>query len=125
MDVEDALERLEDEASRLMIGHSASERLPTLAAEALAAGVDSPALRAAAAVNSRDVRDARDLFLEALSELGIAASDEQSAAWRLARHTCGKIVNSNLDPYEGVLQIWSELSDHMVDTGDLRIFTHL
>ncbi|MEU5786139.1 hypothetical protein ABZ754_00230 [Micromonospora purpureochromogenes] len=48
---------------RFIAGEIGSERLPLLAAEALAEGSDSPALRELAGLSRADVREARDLFM--------------------------------------------------------------
>jgi hypothetical protein len=53
--VEDAFRMLTLAAVRLAVGEQPSEELFTLAADALALGVDSPALREAAGVLTRDV----------------------------------------------------------------------
>lgn len=63
----DALVRAADD---LALGRLPPEELPTVAAAALARGVDSPSLRALAGLGRRDVREARDLLGAAMTELG-------------------------------------------------------
>lgn len=55
---------------RFLAGEVGSERLPLLAAEALAEGSDSPALRELAGLSSAEVREARDLLARAATEAG-------------------------------------------------------
>lgn len=55
---------------RFLAGEVGSERLPLLAAEALAEGCDSPALRELAGLSTTEVREARDLLTRAAAETG-------------------------------------------------------
>ncbi|MEV5826042.1 hypothetical protein AB0L25_10735 [Spirillospora sp. NPDC052242] len=60
-------------------GELAPEALPLIGAEALARGVDSPALRQLAGYNARDdVRDIQDLYLAAMAELGLPMPDAEA-----------------------------------------------
>lgn len=96
-----------------------------LAAEALAAGLDSPALREAAGVPVSEVQDARDRFIEALGELGVEVPDEQEALWQLVRFKAAQIVSGEVTPYEGASWIWREAHPRIEREGDLRIFIGL
>ena len=72
------------------MGTLPSEQLPGLATDALSQGLDSPALRELAGTSPRDVRDARDFILVALSELGITLLDEQQVLWELVQSAPGQ-----------------------------------
>jgi hypothetical protein len=119
------MDELELASLRIAVGLQPSEDLPRIASDALARGVDSPSLRAAAATSSRDVRDAAEYFKEALSELGYEAPDEQEALWRLACQTAEAIVQGDIAPAEGADWIWRNIANRMTETGDLRIFIGL
>jgi hypothetical protein len=110
---------------RLAIGEQSSEELPMLAAEALARGIDSPSLREAAGVPNSEVREARDLFVVALSELGIAVPNVDDALWRLVRHVATQIVDGRIAPYEGASWIWHHAYHRVEREGDLRVFVGL
>jgi transcriptional regulator with XRE-family HTH domain len=71
------------------MGTLPSAQLPGLATDALSQGLDSPALRELAGTSLRDVRDARDFILVALSELGITLLDEQQVLWELVQSAPG------------------------------------
>ena len=60
---------LEHLVMRVLTGEVGSEHLPRWAAEALAEGLDSPALRELAGLSHTEVREARELFLRAAKEL--------------------------------------------------------
>ncbi|MEV0597096.1 hypothetical protein [Nonomuraea cavernae] len=77
------MERLEEAAVRLVLEDMLSDELPMLAAEALARGVDSSALRELAGLFSHEVREARDLFYLAMEELGSPVPDVEEARRRM------------------------------------------
>jgi hypothetical protein len=95
-----------------------------LAAEALAEGLDSPALRDAAGTPASEVRDARDRFVDALEELGIAIPDATGGAYALVLDQARAIVSGDVQPFPGARRIW-RLSDRVEPEGDLRIFIGL
>ncbi|MGP3961958.1 hypothetical protein ACTWPT_38825 [Nonomuraea sp. 3N208] len=77
------MEQLEEAAVRLVLEDLLPDELPLLAAEALARGVDSPALRELAGLFSHEVREARDLFYLAMDELGSPIPDMEEARRRM------------------------------------------
>ncbi|MEU6378875.1 hypothetical protein [Streptomyces sp. NPDC046909] len=99
------------------------EHLPMTAAEALAAGVDSPALRELAGLSRHaDPRDIRDAFEQAVEELEIALPDlplaRRHALRRLAtRFVAGEVALAELGSDE-----WSELEG---ETEEERAFLAL
>lgn len=116
------MDPLEVAAWHLATRTLASEQLPGLATEALSRGLDTPALRELAGTSPRDVREAGDLFVVALGELGITLLDEQQALWKLVRHMATEIVSGGLAPYDGASWIWREASHGVEAEGDLRTF---
>ncbi|MFC5753801.1 hypothetical protein [Actinomadura rugatobispora] len=89
-----------------VIGELGPEALPSIAAEALARGVDSLALRELAGCNaSDDVRDIRDLYLAAMAELEIPMPDADSVLWEKVRLWARCMVEATVSPYEGASQI--------------------
>jgi len=123
-DAEEIWSRLKQAASRLAVDEQRSEDLPMLAAEALAEGVDSPALRMAAGTPASEVRDARDWFVAALDELGIPIPDTQASLYAVVLDLARSIVDGDVPPYTGARRIW-ELSYRVEREGDLRIFIGL
>jgi hypothetical protein len=86
----DALTQAVDD---LAVGSLAPEQLPMVAAEALARGVDSPSLRALAGLGRSEVREARDLFSAAMTELGHPPASTEQALLRQARGVAIDFIN--------------------------------
>ncbi|MEY9212848.1 hypothetical protein NI17_003680 [Thermobifida halotolerans] len=84
------MERLLLVAARAVIGFRGHTDLPTHAAHALARGLDSPALREVAGLGPTD--PAREVFAEALRELGADWPDEPTAHLLLAREAASAIL---------------------------------
>lgn len=78
------MEELSAAADRFAVGRIYPEDLPMVAAAALVRGLDSPALRELAGIHRSDCRDAPQVFLTALVELGIA--DMSEADWSIRQH---------------------------------------
>ena len=112
-------------AWRQAVGAQPAEDLPGLAVDALARGVDSPAVTQLAGQSPGDVRGSGDLFEQVLDELAIATPTEQDALWKLVRFTCGEIVTRTVTPLTGAQWIWHSAYHRMEDNGDLRIFVGL
>lgn len=84
----------------------APEALPMIAAEALTRGVDSPSLRELAGLSSSDdIREIRDLYIVAMSELGIEMPAEDAVRWEQVRIWAHRIIDGSVSPYEGASQI--------------------
>jgi hypothetical protein len=93
---------------RMAIDRQPTEELPDLAAAALAEGVDSPALRLLAGTSRQDVRESRDLFMQAMSELGVSPPTEAQARQVLVLFWAQQMIDGELSPYEGSRLIWRE-----------------
>lgn len=92
---------------RLVIDQQPSEQLPDLAAKLLATSeVDSPSLRELAGLASDDVRQARELFLAALQELGVQIPGEHDSYLEQARFWAREMLAGSLSPYEASRHIW-------------------
>jgi len=85
------------------------ESLPEIAAEALAEGSDSPSLRLLAGMAPFDPRDARNLFLMAMQELGIPRPDSHQAALVAARWLATQCLNGAMSLADGCGRIWGIL----------------
>ncbi|MFF0887457.1 hypothetical protein [Streptomyces sp. NPDC003456] len=73
--------------------------LPMLAAQALVDGCDSPALRELAGLPGRsDEREIRELFVQALHELGVPLPDEETAGRRLLVDLAAGLATAELSP---------------------------
>lgn len=88
-------------ADRFLAGQIASERLPHLAAEALVEGFDSPALRELAGLSRDEVREARDLFRRALTELGATMPVEDASADDMVLFWASRMVAGTVAPADG------------------------
>jgi hypothetical protein len=64
------MRQLSWEADEYVLGRVDSSQLPMIAAQALARGIDSPALCELAGLGRAEVREAGDLFAIAMAELG-------------------------------------------------------
>lgn len=107
---------------RLTVGEQPSEELPDLAARALAEGIDAPALRELAGLTPADVREARDLFLLAMEQLGIDVPRSRRDAVQL---WAAEILNGTLTPYEGARLIWWHGWNELDRPDDLTPFVGL
>lgn len=100
------------------------EDLPRIATETLVRGFDSEALRQLAGAGPGDVRDNRDLFAQALDELGVTLPSEEEAWWSLIRRQAERIVEGEISPVDGGMWMWSAWNT-IEEEGDLRIFVGL
>ena len=107
---------------RLTVGLQPTEELPDLAARALADGIDAPALRELAGLSRADVREAQDLFLLAMEQLG---TDLPLSRWDAVRFWAGEIVDGTLTPYEGARLIWWHGWHELGDPDELTPFVGL
>lgn len=96
-----------------------------MATDALARGIDSPALRELAGQAPQDARDNRDLFLAVIDELGLETPTEQQALWNLACATVGDIESGSVEPYGGARLIWWEFWNRLDYHSDLAAFCGL
>jgi hypothetical protein len=79
--------------------------LPTLASEALVTGWDSPSLRLLAGLDGVDPRDARDVFLRAISELGRQLPAPELAAAQLTRFYADQVLDGAVEPIRAATAI--------------------
>ncbi|MFB6622096.1 hypothetical protein ACFCWD_05950 [Streptomyces sp. NPDC056374] len=76
------MDRLRRAALKLTLGEQPTEDLPMIAAQALAGGLESPALIELAGLSRRDPSaDIRDLFVQTMTELGLPVPGVEEA-WR-------------------------------------------
>lgn len=95
------MDRLQDSAWQYVAEVLRPEDLPMLAAHALVDGHDSPALRELAGLPRRsDVTEVRELYVQALSELGVPLPDEETAGRRLLVSLAFGLVQGDLSPKE-------------------------
>lgn len=105
-----------------VLGEQPLESLPGLATDALVRGVDSPSLRELAGTPERAHEDARDLFITACHELGIAIPTPDQARWSLAYEWAQAIVAGELTPIDGARRIWWQAWEHLGRPNDLTPF---
>ena len=86
--------------------------LPGVAAEALTAGWDTPSLRELAGTVGADDRETRELFTQALDELGRSLPTEPEASARLVRRWSRAIVDGTVAPHMGARGIAGLGPDH-------------
>ncbi|MFC9248066.1 hypothetical protein ACFT7S_29800 [Streptomyces sp. NPDC057136] len=95
------MDRLQDSAWQYVAEVLRSEDLPMLAAHALVGGHDSPALRELAGLPRRsDATEVRELYVQALGELGVPLPDEETAGRRLLVSLAFGLVQGGLSPKE-------------------------
>jgi hypothetical protein len=119
------VETLRFALARLTIGELGTEPLPDLAAEALARGIDSPSLRILAGTPRQDVREARALFVEAMSELGVSLPSEAERRRALVMFWAKEMVQGTLSPYDASRLIWWEGWEELGHPDDLTVFVGL
>ena len=110
---------------RLSIGDQPTEDLSDLAADALAHGIDSPSLRILAGTSKGDVREARDLFVEAMEELGVEMPSEAEARRAMVRYWATEMIAGTLTPYAGSRLIWWRGWEPLGRPDDLTLFVGL
>lgn len=80
-----------------------------IAAEALAAGLDTPTLCELAGLpRNADTRDVRDAFEQALSELGIELPDPALARRHALRRLAARVINEETAPADLASDDWWE-----------------
>jgi hypothetical protein len=95
------MEIFSSEVWRHAAGHLRDEGLPWIAAEALARGIDSPALRELAGLNQReDPCEIRDLYEVALEQLGVHAPTYEEATRRQLRNVAKALASGELTDAE-------------------------
>jgi len=98
---------LEIESANFVLGLTAVERLPDVAAQALSEGYDSPGLRRLAGLTDFNAaEEALRLFKQSLLQVGIPLPDKREAVLLLARETAAKVLCGEFSPYEGGKRIW-------------------
>src|SRR5262245_46883751 len=100
------LDVLQAARARQVLGDLRSDELPGIAAEALEAGHDVPALRRLAGLSGDDPRT-WSMFEDVLSSLGISNLTPREALMRLAHHVAEQIVSGRVSPYDGARRIWT------------------
>src|SRR5438034_1185033 len=73
----------------------------------LAFGIDSPALRALAAMDAPRAKEAFSILEQVLREAGTKLPTQREAALRLARKTAQEMLKGEMAAYEGSRQIWA------------------
>ncbi|MEU8421903.1 hypothetical protein AB0C15_13605 [Micromonospora sp. NPDC048835] len=100
------MQQLRDLAIRLALDQPVGDDLPMAAAHALTRGVDSPSLRELAGLSKGQSREAVDLFLQAMDELGCPVPDESGARLHRMREAAAHIVAGEGDPEDLAHEIY-------------------
>ncbi|WP_156910335.1 hypothetical protein [Nocardia mangyaensis] len=107
------MDDLDTAADLFALGERGREDLPMVAAEALARGLDSPALIELACLHRTDTRDAPDLFRTALAELGLDGPSwpqrEADIMLRRASQHAERLLSGDGDPLEHLSRISTHL----------------
>ncbi|MDG4826067.1 hypothetical protein O7635_29820 [Asanoa sp. WMMD1127] len=118
------VERLVRVADDRVLGRGRSEELPMVAAEALARGVDSPALRELAGLGRSDVREAAELFERAMAELGHPPRSKDAVAWARIRDIADRLFTRRAAPpnaAEDIAALLCGLAESDERTDDLAL----
>jgi len=84
--------------AEVRLSAAAAETLPGWAADALAAGLDTPALRELAGLSRSDAAAARRLLQQAAFELGLAMPDQAECRRLVVSQWAKQIVAGDLTP---------------------------
>ncbi len=88
--------------ARYVIRDVLPEDLPTFAADALVAGMDSLSLRALAGANRADTpAELHALFRAAVAELGLTLPARVDAAYSVMRHWARRVCSGEASPFAG------------------------
>jgi hypothetical protein len=116
---------LESAASFWVLGLLPNEDLPAVAADALEAGVDTPALRILAGERDPDVGELNRLFSKALEESSIELPNRSVAMANAAKYCAERILSRDWTPYRGASAIWSDLCTIEDAPENLKVFVGL
>ncbi|MFB6943811.1 MULTISPECIES: hypothetical protein [unclassified Streptomyces] len=98
-------------AWQYVVGLVPPEDLPMEAAQLLAVGLDSPALRDLAGRSRReDTAVIQSLFRQAVGELGTAIPDEETAERCLLHYLAGQLAAGFRTPREVAARVWQDLT---------------
>ncbi|MEU0838189.1 hypothetical protein ABZ370_01785 [Streptomyces sp. NPDC005962] len=98
------MDQLRRTAVALVLAEQPTHELPLLAAEALARGVDSPALRTLAGLSRTDA--CRDIFWQAMAELGFPQPDTETAWRHRMIWAAQSLVEGERSPYDASDEIY-------------------
>jgi hypothetical protein len=121
----DAFDPLRLAFLRLGIDEQPVEELPTVAAEALTRGLDSPSLRELAGASAHAPGENRELLKSAMSELGADVPTPTAAREELVRYWAAEVVAGSLSPYEGASRIWWSGWEELGRPEKLTVFVFL
>jgi hypothetical protein len=92
------------------LGRLPSEELPRIAAEWLADGIDTPAIRELAGISSPEMPDVGPLFSKALSSTHLRELTRDEALRTIAQQYAQEIVEGKVTPHEGARKVWKEVN---------------
>ncbi|MFI1855555.1 hypothetical protein [Streptomyces sp. NPDC020480] len=117
------LASLGEVACRYQADEIRPEDLPMIAAEVLAAGLDTPTLCELAGLPcNADARDIRDAFEQALPEAGVELPDPGLARRHALRRLAARLINGEIAPVDLATDDWW---DTEVETVEERSFVAL
>jgi len=117
--------QLDTVVARFRLGIVPASELPAVAAGALEAGFDSPAVRQLAGADGQDSEDLKKLFEKSLAELGLSIPTQDEAGLLVARSIAEEVVSGSLKPYEGAKQIWGRVYVRNPKLDALKVFVGL
>ncbi|MFD7966033.1 hypothetical protein ACFV5J_35145 [Streptomyces zaomyceticus] len=101
------MDHLRRAALKLALGEQPTEDLPMIAAQALADGLESPALVELAGLSRRDPpADIRDLFGQTMAELGFPVPGVEEAWRERMLEAAGGMLTGSLTRYEASSEIY-------------------
>jgi hypothetical protein len=107
--MQSGLMSLGEAACRYRADEIRPEDLPMIAAEALAAGLDTPTLcELAGWPRNADPHDIRDAFEQALAESGLELPDRGLARRHALRRLAARLIDGEIAPAELATDDWSE-----------------
>lgn len=110
LDAQDGRRALREAACRYRAGELLSEDLPMVAAEALAAGEDTPALcDLAGRSRTEDPRDLRDAFEQALAEAGVEPPPQHLARRHALHRMADRLVAGKVALRDVLTEDWHEV----------------
>ena len=94
--------KLELAAAYWVIEKLPGEKIPGIAADAVAAGIESPSLLALSTESPAPRRELADLFMNALRECDVEIPDRQAAVMVVARHFATQMLAGEIAIREGL-----------------------
>src|SRR5258705_273962 len=93
--------------ARFVLELITTDRLPGIATDLLASGIESKSLVRLSSLCAYEMVDAQALFSRALNELGRGRMSKEAALRQFTKDACIQMLKGEIAPYAGAKLIWN------------------